>query len=173
MGFTVAFTFSAKNTFLGWENNDKFGWTIALTCSWVFCTCISIFGFVFVCVCVCVCVCVLSDLCAQSQKSVFGVPDHISGPIFLECCGWSQVPITYHAKWFRSARSKFRELSETSPLCKRGKDPPLNLSFPKRAERSLSIEIMDVYDQQIWVDSDVLLLQDLLMCANYPPSKWH
>ncbi len=52
----------------------------------------------YIWVCICVCVCVLSDLCAQPQKSVFGVTDHISGPVFLECCGWSQVPITYHAK---------------------------------------------------------------------------
>ncbi len=130
MGFTVAFTF-CKKYFFGmrkqwhiWVNN-RFNVFMGVLYMHKY-----IWVRIWVCVCVCVCVCVLSDLCAQSQKSVFGVPDHISGPIFLECCGWSQVPITYHAKWFRSARSKFRELSETSPLCKRGKDPPLNLSFP-------------------------------------------
>jgi len=53
---------------------------------------------------------------------------------------------------------------------------PSKSFLPKRPfmykKLCFSFKIIDVYDQQILVDSDALLLQDLLMSATNPSSKW-
>ncbi len=121
---------------------------------------------------ICVCVCAFWPLCSVPEISIWSnwsYPwSHLLGML------WMVTGAHYLSyKMIQISSVKFRELSETRPLCKKGGRSPSKSLLPKRAERILSIEIMDVYDQQIWVDSDVLLLQDLLMCANYPPSKWH